>query len=86
MCNDHGDNAQERTHAEIGMSNIECLRAATSEAGKAMRLDKIGHVKTGFTADLVVLAHPVEKLETAIDVKIVVKSGRIVKDSLHRRM
>jgi imidazolonepropionase-like amidohydrolase len=84
MCNNHGDNAAEMLRMrEIGMSNVECLRAATSEAGKAMRLDKIGHIKTGFTADLVVLAqNPVETLETCLDVKIVIKSGRIVKNTL----
>jgi imidazolonepropionase-like amidohydrolase len=87
MCNNHGDNATEmlRMH-EIGMSNVECLRAATSEAGKAMRLDKIGYVRTGFTADLIVLAkNPVEVLETCLNVKMVIKSGRIVKNALESR-
>ena len=84
MCNNHGDNATEMLRMrEIGMSNFKAVRAATSEAAKAMRLDKTGCIKTGFTADLVVLENnPVEQLETCLDVKMVIKSGRIVKNEL----
>jgi Imidazolonepropionase and related amidohydrolases len=86
MCNEQGDNAKEMLRMrEIGMSNIDCLRAATSEASKAMRLDKIGYVKVGYTADLVALTdNPVEVLETCLDVKLVIKSGKVVKDELTR--
>lgn len=84
MCNDHGDNAKEMLRMrEIGMSNLECMRAATSEAAKAMRLKNTGYVRSGYTADLVVLAeNPVEVLETCLDVKMVIKSGEIVKNKL----
>lgn len=80
----HGENAKEMLRMrEIGMSNVECLRAATSEAAKAMHLDdKVGKIKAGMKADLVVLSeNPIEHLETVCKVKMVLKDGNIVKDS-----
>jgi imidazolonepropionase-like amidohydrolase len=86
MCNNHGDNATEMLRMrEIGMSNIECLRAATGEAAKAMRLDKTGFIKPGFIADLVVLEkNPVEVLETCLNVIAVIKSGRVVRNDINK--
>ena len=86
MCNNHGDNATEMLRMrEIGMSNLECIRAATSEAAKAMRLDKTGYIKAGFIADIVVLEkNPIEVLETCLDVKMVIKSGRVVKNEFNK--
>jgi len=81
---DHGDNAEEFMRMqELGMSNAECLRAGTSEAAKAMSLDDmVGTIKPGMIADMVVLAdNPFEKLETVKDVKMVIKGGKIVKDT-----
>ena len=81
----HGENAKEMLRMrEIGMSNVECLRAATSEAAKAMHLeDKIGRIQVGMKADLVVLSeNPVKHLETVCDVKMVIKNGKVVKNAL----
>lgn len=65
---------------EIGMSNLECLRAGTSEAARAMRLEGIGRIAKGYRADLCILEeNPLEKLETVLDVKHVVKAGKLVK-------
>ena len=66
------------------MSNLECLRAATSEAAKAMHLDhQVGMVRKGLKANLAVLAeNPLEKLETVCDVKMVIKNGKIIKNQL----
>ncbi len=81
----HGENAKEMLRMkEIGMSNLECLRAATSEAAKAMHLDhQVGMVRKGLKANLAVLAeNPLEKLETVCDVKMVIKNGKIIKNQL----
>ena len=69
--------------AELGMSNVESLRAGTSEAAKAMRLDdKVGTIKVGMTADMVVLAdNPLKNLKAVKDVRMVIKGGQIVKDT-----
>ena len=77
----HGENAREmlRMHA-LGMSELDCLRAATSEAAKAMGLDgKVGRIAPGMRADLVLLGgDPWKDLSTVCDVKGVIFKGRIV--------
>lgn len=77
----HGEIPQEFLRMkEIGMSNLECLRAGTSEAARAMRLEGIGRIAKGYRADLCILEeNPLEKLETVLDVKHVVKAGKLVK-------
>lgn len=69
---------------EAGMSNAEVLRAATSVAAKAVRLDDlVGTVKTGYKANLIVVDdNPVQKLETMLDVGMVFKAGKVVKNRL----
>lgn len=66
---------------ELGMSALECLRAATSEAAKSQRIDdRTGRVEVGLDADLIVLpGNPLESLDHLRNVKAVIKSGRIVK-------
>ncbi len=80
----HGENAKEMLRMrEIGMSNVECLKAATSEAAKAMRFEGKGIIKEGFAADIVVLnENPLEKLETVCSVAGVIKAGKVIKQSL----
>ena len=66
---------------EIGMSNLECLRAATSEAAKAMRLNHVGRIGKGMKADIAILKdNPVENLETVCDVAGVIKNGAMEND------
>ena len=76
----HGENAKEMLRMkEIGMSNFESLKAATSEAAKAMRFDKKGVLKEGYVADLVILNYnPLENLETVCSVAGVIKGGKVV--------
>ena len=77
----HGENAKEmlRMHA-LGMSEIECLRAATSEAAKAMHLDdKVGRIAPGMRADLVQLGgDPRVDLSCVCHVKGVCFKGQII--------
>ena len=67
---------------EIGMSNFEALKAATSEAANAIRIgDTVGRIAPGYKANLVVLKEdPLQNLETVLDVQMVIKSGKVVKD------
>lgn len=78
----HGENAKEmlRMHA-LGMTEHECLRAATSEAAIAMNLaDKVGQIKPGLRADMVLLgANPLQDLSCVCDVKGVIFKGNIVR-------
>lgn len=77
----HGENAKEmlRMHA-LGMPELDCLRAATSEAAKAMRLDdKVGRIAPGMRADLVLLGEdPRKELSAVCNVKGVIFKGRII--------
>lgn len=78
----HGENAKEMLRMKaLGMSALECLRAATSEAAKAMRLDdKVGRVAPGLRADLVLLgADPLEDLACVCEVQGVIFKGQIVR-------
>ncbi len=77
----HGENALEMLRMkEIGMSNFESLRAATSEAAKAMHMSDRGQIAAGYRADLAVVEkNPLEELETVCNVKMVVKAGKVVK-------
>ena len=77
----HGENAKEMLRMrQMGMSNLECLQAATSEAAKAMKFTDVGRVETGMKADLVILKeNPLEHLETVLDVEGVLKKGRFIK-------
>jgi imidazolonepropionase-like amidohydrolase len=80
-----GDNAKEMFRLqEVGLSNLEILRAATSVAAKALRLgDSIGMVKAGYRANLVVVdKNPLQGLEQMLDVGMVIKAGKIVKNRL----
>jgi imidazolonepropionase-like amidohydrolase len=69
---------------EIGMSNLEILRSATSEAAKAVQVDKtVGSVKPGLKANLIVLEKsPLEDMEQAKDVRMVIKAGKVVRNKL----
>lgn len=77
----HDESAKEflRMH-EIGMSNLECLRAGTSEAAKAMRIsDKVGTIEAGKKADLVIMKeNPLEDLEATCNVSVVILAGKVI--------
>ena len=77
----HGENAKEMLRMkEIGMSNFECLKAATSEAAKAMNFKSKGIIKENYEADIVLLnENPLEKLETVCNVEKVIKGGKVIK-------
>ena len=78
----HGDNVMEmELMAEYGMPNLDILKAATSVNARAMNWqDKLGHIKEGFLADLVVVkGNPLENISQIREVKFVMKAGVIYK-------
>lgn len=78
-----GNNAAELLEMkELGMSNLEVLRSATSVAAEAVGLaDRIGRVKPGLAADLIVVdGDPTKDLKCLLDVKLVLKAGAVMKN------
>ncbi len=68
---------------EIGMSPLEALKSATSEAAKAIgKNHEIGQIAAGYNADIVVLGgNPLEDLKETRNVKMTIKAGKVVFDS-----
>lgn len=66
---------------QLGASPIESLRACTSNAARALRLEReIGYVREGFRADLVVLrADPLVDPYALEDLELVIKAGRALR-------
>jgi imidazolonepropionase-like amidohydrolase len=78
----HGENAVEMLRMkEIGLTNLECLKAATSEAAHAVGLaDRIGRIAVGYDADIIAFhKNPLDDLNAVTDVCFVMKSGKIYK-------
>jgi imidazolonepropionase-like amidohydrolase len=78
----HGDNVMEmELMAEYGMPNLDILKAATSVNARAMNWqDKLGHIKEGFLADLVIVkGNPLDNISQIREVKFVMKDGVVYK-------
>lgn len=66
-------------HERVGMSTAEALRSATSGSAEILQLGKVGQVRVGYRADLILLANnPLRDLEALRRPEAVMKSGRIV--------
>jgi len=75
----HGDNAREmELMQDAGMSALEVLTAATSVNAKAFRVDdKVGSIRAGLLADLVVVqGDPGTDIRAVRRVTLVMKGGR----------
>ena len=71
---------------EAGMTSLECLRAGTIHAGTVIREEKLGLLKAGWHADIVVCdGNPLEDLNCVSDAEhilFVAAGGKIVKNRL----
>jgi imidazolonepropionase-like amidohydrolase len=76
----HGDNARElELMVSYGMPAIDALKAATSIAGRVLRMEsQIGQVKPGFFADLIAVdGDPTKDIASLRRVKFVMKNGTV---------
>jgi imidazolonepropionase-like amidohydrolase len=79
----HGENAKEfRYMVEAGIPMSECLKMATINAAKLLRIeDKAGTIEKGKWADLVALdENPLESPEAMFKINFVMKEGVIFKE------
>ena len=69
---------------EAGLPALAALQAATSVNAEMLRLEtRIGHLRPGFEADLIVVdANPLERPRTLLDPLFVVSNGRVAVDRL----
>lgn len=67
-----------------GLSRVEALRAATSEAALILGIDGLGRIAEGFTADILLLdGNPLEDIRNTRLIWMVIKGGRIIdRDSM----
>jgi imidazolonepropionase-like amidohydrolase len=71
-------------YVAAGLSRADALRSATSASARYLGLPRLGQVKAGFMADLVLLSgNPLEDLRHLRNPLLVIKDGEIVLD---RRM
>ena len=82
----HGNNADElRFMVEVGLTNLDALRAGTSNAADLMGLEDRGRIAEGAAGDLlVVVGDPSRDIEAAADRhrhRLVVKNGMVVHGS-----
>lgn len=78
----HGDNVREmEMMVDYGMKPLEVLRSATSINADVFHLaGSVGRIKKGLLADLIAIeGNPAENIQTARQVKLVMKGGKIFK-------
>ena len=81
--NRHGANAQELAQmVELGLSELEALRAGTRHAAELLELNDVGIIREGFRADLLLVnGNPASDIARASDVsnhRLVLKDGKDV--------
>jgi imidazolonepropionase-like amidohydrolase len=81
----HGDNGKQfATYVEIGMTPLQAIRTATTEAAELFGWsDRIGSIEAGKLADIIaVKENPLENIRTLEQVAFVMKDGKIFKNQL----
>jgi imidazolonepropionase-like amidohydrolase len=64
---------------EAGLSNIEILKAGTSNIAEAFNLENTGRIKNGFTADMLLIeGDPTENIEDIKNIEMIWKAGVLV--------
>jgi imidazolonepropionase-like amidohydrolase len=81
--NPHGNTLVEIVRmVEWGMTPLQAMRAATSNAAALLRLDDVGLVAEGAAADLVLFgANPLEDIKAVLEPALVLKAGEIAAGS-----
>ena len=76
----HGLNARQFSYmVRFGMTPMQALASATSEAAKALGREELGSVKPGHVADLVAVAgNPLENISVLQCIDGVVQGGRLI--------
>ncbi|HEX7124113.1 MAG TPA: amidohydrolase family protein [Gemmatimonadaceae bacterium] len=69
---------------ELGMTPIEALRAATITAAELLGLgDRVGEIRTGLEADLIIVErNPLDDVRALADVLVVISNGRVAVNRL----
>jgi len=82
----HGENAREfRALAEIGLSPLETIRAATIDASKLIGWEgRVGEIAPGRFADLVAVCGDPLASPASFDVALVIARGRVLRDETAR--
>ncbi len=78
----HGENAQEFLYmVEYGMPALEAIQSATKNAADLMKMyDDVGSIEKGKWADIIAVdENPADNIETMMDVKFVMKAGKVYK-------
>ena len=65
---------------ESGFSNLEAIKTATVNPATFFGLeDKVGRIKTGYKADLIILnSSPLDKIGNTQDISDVIKNGHLL--------
>jgi imidazolonepropionase-like amidohydrolase len=78
----HGQNAKElMALVERGMTPVEAIRAATVTSAELIEMDaELGRLEAGYLADVIAVpGDPAADISTTMDVRFVMKDGRIYK-------
>lgn len=77
---EHGENVRELVlMVDYGMKKIDVLKSVTSVNAQAFGLQKLGQLKAGFLADLIVVkGNPEEDVSNLYNIAFVMKDGRII--------
>lgn len=81
----HGDNVRElEMMKEYGMTRLEVLKSVTSVNAEIFAMsEKIGSVKKGLLADLIIVdGNPIADISSLRNIMVVMKGGEIVKNEL----
>jgi len=79
----HGDNAREFLYmVEAGIPAAYSLQAATIHAASVLGLDDMGVLEAGKRADIIAVpGNPLEDINVVMDVRFVMKEGRVYKNT-----
>lgn len=82
---DYGSSSVNRIYAEValfvdaGLTPLEALRTATTSAADLLRIgDRVGQLKEGYEADLILVeGNPLADIKALSDVLVVISNGRV---------